>query len=204
MSTSREYRSALRDERARETRLRIRKAARALFGSRGFTAATVADIAEAAGVSPATVYATYESKAGIVSAMLEELEEDEEIGPRLRAMFAESDPRGQLRQFVAAHCALFESGMDVLRAALQAAENAEVAVLSERGDAHRRAVIDELVRGWREEGALRSELDPEDAADRMWLLTTVQSFLTAVDGLSWTPGRYEEWLGRLLEAELLG
>jgi AcrR family transcriptional regulator len=200
----REYHSSLRDERARETRLRIRKAARALFSSRGFAAATVADIAEAAGVSPATVYATYESKGGIVSAMLEELEEDLEIGARLRVMFAEPDPRARLRLFVAAHCALFEGGADILRAALQVVENAEVAGLAERGDARRRTVIEELVRGWREAGVLRSGLGEKEAADCMWLLTTVQSFLTAVDGLSWTPSQYEEWLSHLLDAEILG
>jgi AcrR family transcriptional regulator len=184
--------------------MRIRKAARELFGQRGFASTTITDIAEAAGVSPATVYAAYESKAGIVSAMLEEMEEHVDIGPRLQAMFAEPVPRSQLRLFVAAHCALFAGGAYVLRAAMQATENPDIAVLVERGDARRRRVIDGLVRGWHEGGALRSGLDPGDAVERTWLLTTVESFLAAVDRLGWSPERYDAWLGDLLEAEILG
>lgn len=203
MSRNREYRSSLRTEQARQTRMRIRRAARELFSQRGFAATTIADIAQAAGVSPATVYATFESKAGIVSAMLEELEENADLGLLLQAMFAEPEPHRQLRLFVAAHCALFAGGADVLRSALQAVENPEVAVLVEHGDTHRRRVLDELIRRWNERGTLRPGVDPEDAAERMWLLTTVESFLTAVDRLGWSPERYEAWLGDLLEAEIL-
>lgn len=203
-SSDREYRSSLREERAEQTRMRIRKSARELFGQRGFTTTTIADIAEAAGVSPATVYATYESKAGIVSAMLEELEESAGIGPRLEAVFSESDPRRQLRLFVSAHCGLYEGSTDILRSSTQAVENPEVAVLAERGDTRRRGAIDELVRQWHERGALRTGLTPRDAAERMWLLTTVESFLAAVDRLGWSAERYQSWLASLLGTEILG
>jgi AcrR family transcriptional regulator len=204
VSKGREYRSSLREEQAQQTRTRIRKAARKLFGQRGFATTTISDIARAARVSPATIYAIYESKAGIVSAILEEMEENAEIGPQLQAMFTESDPRRQLRLFVAAHCALYEGGTDVLRSAMQAVENPEVAVLAERGDTRRRSTIDELVRRWHEAGALRTGIGREDAAERMWLLTTVDSFLTAVDRLGWSPDRYQKWVGDLLETEIIG
>jgi AcrR family transcriptional regulator len=203
VSRERGYRSELREQQAKETRRRIRAAARELFGKRGFASTTVADIARAAGVSAATVYVAYESKAGIVTAMLEELEEGVEIGPRLGAMFAEADPRRQLRLFAEAHCGLFESGGDVLRAMVRAVESAEVAALAERGDGHRREVIAELTRRWGRAGVLRRGLTASDAAERMWLLTTVEGFLAAVDRLGWTAERYRRWLGDLLEAEIL-
>ena len=79
MSTDRSYSSALRNTQALETRRRIRTAARRLFSEQGFTSTTIAEIAAAAGVSAATVYAAFESKAGIVVAMLEDLEEDAEV-----------------------------------------------------------------------------------------------------------------------------
>jgi AcrR family transcriptional regulator len=204
VSISREYRSSLREEQAQQTRTLIRQAARVLFAERGFSSTTISDIAKAARVSPATVYATYESKAGIVSAMLEEMEENAEIGPRLQAMFSGSDPFQQLRLFVSAHCTLYAGGADVLRSAMQAVGSPEVAILAERGDRHRREVIDELVRRWHERGALRVGSDPQEAGEGMWLLTTVGSFLTAVDQLGWSPERYETWLGDLLENEILG
>ncbi len=204
MPTERPYRSALREEQARQTRLRIRKAARELFGTKGFAATTISEIAAAAGVSPATLYAAFDSKAGIVTAMLEDLEEGIDLGRRLGEMFDETDPRAQIRRYVAAHCDLFAGGRDILRAAMRAIEAPEVAALSEQGDAHRREVIDALVRGWDEAGALRPGLSPHAAADRLWLLTTVEGFLNAVDRLGWTPNEYEAWLGDLAEAELLG
>ena len=61
MSTDRPYRSTLREERARETRLRIRKSARRLFAARGFAETTIAQIAKDAGVAPQTVYAVFGS-----------------------------------------------------------------------------------------------------------------------------------------------
>jgi len=204
MSREREYRSELREERARETKARIRKAARALFSERGFGATTVAAVAREAGVSAPTVYAVFESKAGIISAMLEEMEESAAVGEGLKAVFSEPDPRTQLRRFVDAHCALFRESADVLRAAVQAMGDPEVAALAARGDGNRRNVIEALVRGWGAWGALRAGLSEEEAADRLWLLTTVESYLTAVDRLGWEPERYEKWLGDLAEGEVLG
>jgi AcrR family transcriptional regulator len=204
MARKRSYRSELRTEQAQRTRARIRKAARELFERQGFAATTVAEIAARAGVSTPTVYGAYDSKAGIVSAMLEEMEESIDIDERLRGVFAEPDPRRQLGLFVAAHCALFFEGAAVLRAAIPAREDPAVAMLAERGDTHRRRVIDGLVAGWSEAGALHEGLTPGEAAERMWLLTTTETFLTAVDRLAWSPDRYESWLAEVLEREVFG
>ena len=69
MSTERPYSSVLREERARETRVRIRRAAAELFAEEGFADTTVAAIARRAGVAAPTVYSVFGSKAGIVVAM---------------------------------------------------------------------------------------------------------------------------------------
>jgi TetR/AcrR family transcriptional regulator, regulator of cefoperazone and chloramphenicol sensitivity len=202
VSSQSEYHSSLRAEQARQTRIKVRQAARELFAQKGFAATTIDAIATHAGVSSATVYAAFESKAGIVSAMLEDLEETVDIGGLLQEVFTEPDPRRQLRLFVAAHCILFESGADILRSAMQALQSPEVVAMAERGDANRRGVINNLVRQWRRTGALRPGLTVADAGDRMWLLTTVAGYLTAVDQLGWSPERYQSWLGDLLETEL--
>jgi TetR/AcrR family transcriptional regulator, regulator of cefoperazone and chloramphenicol sensitivity len=203
MSTTRSYHSSLRAEQARETRLRIQQAAREVFGSQGFAATTITEIAKVAGVSPATLYAAFESKAGIVAAMLETMEEDVGIGPRLEELLAESEPYEQMRAYVALHCDLFTNGRDILRAAMRAIETPEVAAMAEEGDRHRRAVIETLVGRWHEAGVLRRDLTPHAAADRLWLLTTVEGFLNAVDRLSWEPVEYEAWLARLAQSEIL-
>ena len=75
--------------------------------------------------------------------------------------------------------------------------------MAERGDANRRSGTSRLVAMWSSKGALRHGLDPDDAAERLWLLSSAEQFLIAMDGLGWSPDRYENWLGDLLERELL-
>lgn len=203
MSTERPYRSSLREEQARQTRLRIRQAARNLFTTRGFTATTINQIAIEAGVSPATVYATYESKAGIVVAMLEDMEENTAVRHSLKAIFEQEDPRQQLGMFVAAHCDLFNHGADILRAAMRAIEDPDVASFAAQGDRNRRDVIEILTARWGEDGILRADLTPSSAADRLWLLTTVEGYLNAVERLGWMPHDYQVWLTGLIETEIM-
>jgi AcrR family transcriptional regulator len=198
------YHSSLRDEQARQTRLRIRQAARELFASRGFTATTVVEIARLAGVSPATVYAAFESKAGVVVAMLEEMEESAGIGRKLRDLFETADPLELLRDYVSIHCELFEGNADILRAAMRAIEDPEVAALAEEGDRHRREVIDFITARWKEAGILKAGLDEKGAADRLWLLTTVEGYLNAVDRLGWESDEYQTWLTQIATTELFG
>lgn len=57
-STTRAYRSPLRDEQAAETRSRILDAAAELFATRGYGGTSLAKIGELAGVSPETVKAS--------------------------------------------------------------------------------------------------------------------------------------------------
>lgn len=204
MSISRPYRSALREQRAEETRLRIRESARKLFASQGFAETTITQIADHAGVSPQTVYAVFGTKGGIVGAMLEYLEESVGIESWVTRMVSEADPRKQLRLFVAMNRSMFENGAPILRAALAARSDPEVAALAERGDSNRRQGTTKLCQMWASKGALRTRLKQSEAAERLWLLTSVEQFLNATEGLGWPPDRYERWLGDLLERELFG
>lgn len=203
MSTSRPYRSTLREERARETRLRIRESARRLFAERGFADTTISQIAEDAGVAPQTVYAVFGSKGGIVGEMLEDLEQRAGIDSWVARILAESDPHQQLRIFVSWIRTLFETGAPILRAALAARDEPDVAEFSERGDQNRRRGAGQLTELWANQGALRRTLTPDEAAERLWLLTSAEQFFQAVDKLGWSPDRYEEWLGDLLAKDLL-
>lgn len=204
MSNDRAYRSTLREERAEETRLRIRNAAHDLIAEVGFADATIARIAEEAGVAPQTVYAVFGSKGGIVASMLEVAEQSAAIDERIGAVLAEDNPHRQLRLFVTWIRTLFETGAPMFRAALQARYDPEVAVLAQRGDGRRKEGTRRLVDIWAGKRALRDGLDPADAAERLWLLTSVEQFFKAIDELGWDADRYEQWLGDLLERELLG
>ena len=200
--TERSYSSPLREEQARDTRRRIRDAARQLFEESGFAATTITEIARRGGVAPATVYANFESKAGIVGSMLEELEEAAGMDWRIPQMVAEEDPHRCLVLFVAGNRAVFEQGHTVLRAAFDAMGLPEVRALALAGDANRRHAIDTLVGRWYEAGAIRPDLGLDLATETMWLLTSVEQYLLAADVLGWSGETYEQWLQRVLE-ELL-
>jgi hypothetical protein len=38
----------------------------------------------------------------------------------------------------------------------------------------------------------------------MWLMTTVEGYLNAVDRLGWSHEQYETWLGDILDTETFG
>jgi len=203
VSTSRPYRSKLRTARAEETRLRIRSSARKLFATNGFVETTINQIADDAGVAHQTVYAVFGSKGGIVTAMLEDLEESAGLDEWVARMIAEEDPHRQLRIFVSWICTFFHQGAPMLRAALQALADPDVAAFAERGDANRRSGTRQLTAMWAAGGHLREDVDAEAAAQRLWLLTNVEQYLHAVDQLGWHTEQYEQWLGDLLEREIL-
>jgi AcrR family transcriptional regulator len=202
VSTGRSYQSSLREQQAQETKRRIRETARELFASQGFAETTITQIAENAGVSPQTVYAVFRSKGNIVGAMLELLEESAGIEGWVARMMSEDDSRKQLRLFVAMIRTMFENGAPILRAAIAARSDPEVAAMGERGDQRRREGTEQLCHLWVAKGDLRGDLDEADAAQRLWLLTSVEQFLMATEELGWLPDRYETWLGNLLEREL--
>src|SRR3990170_2438924 len=69
--TRRRYDARLRSERASGTRQRILHVAKKLFTARGVEKVTISDIASAAGVSEPTLYALFQSKTGILRAVVE-------------------------------------------------------------------------------------------------------------------------------------
>src|SRR3954453_5133934 len=60
-------RSSRREQQAQQTREEILRAARRLFAERGYTRTSVRDVADAAGVSPQTVYDSIGSKPALVA-----------------------------------------------------------------------------------------------------------------------------------------
>ena len=74
VTTSRPYRSQLREDQAGRTRELIAVAARARFLEKGWAGTSVRSVAEGAGVSQATVYNAYGSKAGLASSLIDAAE----------------------------------------------------------------------------------------------------------------------------------
>jgi AcrR family transcriptional regulator len=82
--------SRRQSERSAATQAALEKAARRLWGSRGFTAVGTPEIAEAAGVSRGALYHQYADKAALFAVVVETLEA--EIIERLAASVSRANP----------------------------------------------------------------------------------------------------------------
>jgi AcrR family transcriptional regulator len=88
----RRYRSSVREEQARRTRLAILDAARLLFTDQGYAATTIAQIAAAARVAVDTVYASVGTKPVLVRLLVETAISG---GPGRGARLRPADSRGR-------------------------------------------------------------------------------------------------------------
>jgi AcrR family transcriptional regulator len=197
------YRSPLRRERAEDTRRRITTAGLELFAERGYQATTVAAIAEAAGVAVQTVYATFGSKAGVLKALLTEMEHDAHAPSWAQRIDAAAEPADKLRAFAGWTTSILSVSRRAITAAQHAGGDPGIAELKAEGDRRRRAALERLLAALDTEGALRPGLDRRRATDQAWVLTSVEVYLAATNGCGWSDADYTRWLGDLLVDQLL-
>lgn len=210
VKSERRYDSALRKEQARQTRAAILEAAQGLFAERGYASSTIEAIAAKAGVAVDTVYASFGSKRGVLSALLDlrvggddqRIEVLDRPGPqRVRR---EPSQRRQIAAFAADVTAIIERVRpvdDIIRSA--AAVDGEVAALRSRVQESRFQNIRQFV-GWLgANGSLRGGISENDAAAIVWSLTSPEVHRLLRVDRAWTSGRYSEWLAETLTRTLL-
>lgn len=204
MNQPRAYRSELREEQAQRTRALIAAAARACFVERGWAGTSVRSVADAAGVSEATVYAVYGSKAGLASSLLDAAEESADV-TRVVAELTRyaGQPTEQLRAFVAFDRRLFELGGDVIRVIAEARRQhpdlgAAYVEGRRRGELNRATVFGSWPRRtW------RKGVDVAVAQDVYAVVVCVETYAIATGERGWSPAETQEWWYRTLVELLL-
>src|SRR5262245_24438143 len=96
-SRKRRYRSASRQAKAELTKTRILAAARKAFSTRGFERATIAAVAELAGVSSPLVYALFKSKEGLLRTVIDSTIFGRDYKALVDKVAAKDDPREMLK-----------------------------------------------------------------------------------------------------------
>jgi AcrR family transcriptional regulator len=169
----RTYHSRVRQRQTEETRQRILAAARSQFENCGYAVTTLEAIAEIAEVSPKTIAAAFGSKRALLaevinpdafSAPVQQLIEE------LRATEDSSRRLGILARLTRQAYEPLASSLELLRTAGAVAP--ELADLAQQVEARRHQNQARLIASLHEAGALRHDLEAEEALDVLWALTS--------------------------------
>jgi AcrR family transcriptional regulator len=206
----RSYRSPLRQAQAASTRLAILRAAARLFIELGYVPTSIEAIAEAAGVSRATVFNSVGGKATILKAAYDValVGDDAPVAlpdrPESRAVMARTDPAAFLDGYagiiVDVHGRLAPIYEAVRGAASADPEARDVwqAVVAERLGGARNVVA-----GVQARGGLREGLDPVAAADAVWALNDPGLYHLLVNERGWTSSAFRDWLSEAFRWQLM-
>jgi AcrR family transcriptional regulator len=203
----RQYNSIRRQEQARDTRLRIIRAAHDLFVAKGYGRTTIAEMALAAGVAVETVYATFRNKPEVLrQAWYVNFRGDEEdvrllYRPEIRAVLAEPDLATRFSKHAAVYTAVFRR-IGPLLAALHAAgsEPAAAAMLAE-WDAGRLDACTTYAKAAHATGQLAVSKD--ECRDVLAATMDGALWQRLVAERGWPDARFAAWLGRLWTLELV-
>jgi AcrR family transcriptional regulator len=205
----RRYDASRRREQARRTRQAIIAAARHRFLHDGYTATTIASIADDADASTDTIYKSFGGKPGLLRAMCEDALTG--AGPipaehRSDAMqAAESDPTTLLRGLGTLTTEIAPRIAPLLLLLATAADSdPALAQLRAALDTARLARMTQVAHTLADKTDLRSGRTIEEAADIMWAYSSPELYHLLVLTRGWTPERYGEFVGESLVAALLG
>jgi AcrR family transcriptional regulator len=205
---ARPYKSPKREQRARETRRRIRDAASTLFLRDGYASTTMSAIAREAEVGERTVYLAFPTKPAllgeIITVAVRGGDEDAPLAARdaWQAVLAARGDQILPRLAEAVEAILARTALVLEVAEAAAASSPELAARRERGQRHMRSDYREVADALDRAGALADEVTPEDAADTIYALAGHDVYLRLTRECGWSGARYATWLAGTLAAAL--
>jgi AcrR family transcriptional regulator len=206
----RSYHSPVRAESARRTRQAIVTAAGNLFVERGYTAASLRDVAELAGVARPTVAAAFGSKPALLRQVLDDAlaGDDEPIPVAQRPWFAPvwqaTHPNTVLSAYAEVCTLISRRAARIFEVVHRAAGEAnEIAELWATLSRNRRAGADMVVRHAIETGPLRAGLAVDQAVDSLWIFNDPAHYAALVLERHWPEPDFQQWLVNQMRAALL-
>ena len=207
---TRQYDSSRRKEQARQTRRLLLEAARDLFSTRGYAGATIEAIADKAGVAPETVYAIYASKRNLLANLI-----DVTVGgdkqpiqlldrPSPLQVLQAEDQELQIELFSADITAILHR-IAPLFPILRTAANTEPEIadlLLELLESRWRNLA-KFVQALSAHGPLREGVDPQQATDLVWTLSSPEIFNLLTRDRGHSGEDFTRWLADALKRLLL-
>jgi AcrR family transcriptional regulator len=200
----RAYHSEKRQAQAQKTKDRILGSAKELFVSKGFEEVTIDEIANKAGVSAPSVYSLFQSKSGVLRALIDvalpqkhyesivkKLEMEKSIAKRLEltAMLSR-----QLYDAERTQLGLFRD-VSIL--------NPELERLEIEREQRRYKRQEESFKRLAKKTTLLGGLNASKARDILWAFTGRDLYRMLVIERGWTSDEYEKWLTHMLLQTLL-
>jgi AcrR family transcriptional regulator len=192
-----------RAEYAAATRQAIHDAARELFVAKGYFATTVDDIATAARVAPASVYAVVGGKQGLLTAIIEARTTEPDVEETYARISAFDDADELLRFITHATRVRFENARDLMRVVTDTAPHDPGAAQALRSaHASLRIGLNLTAQRLAELGALRDQIDAGSATDTLWFYLGNRAYFTLTDDNHWSLDKAEAWLLESLRTAL--
>lgn len=176
-----------REVAAAATRREILRVARQLFAEHGYANTSVQQIADESGVAVQTIYSSVGSKAALLLALNDLIDEEAGIGPLAAEMGNEKDPAQLIGKAVHLTRQLNERCGDLIWVLLSA-EPAEPDVAAAVADGMRRHEMGAVSLGRQLDslGALTAGMAPERAATVFSMMTSPASWRQLTQNAAWT------------------
>lgn len=195
----RTYKSVARNTQAAQTRARILSSAQELFESEGFEHVTIEKIAQAANVSMPTIYSLFQSKRGVLRALMDEALPTDQFNALVEKSINEKSPKKRLgisakiaRQIYDAE----RTQVNIFRGAAVLAP--EFKELEKERELRRYTRQEVTIKAMVQENSLKKGLSTAKARDILWALTGRDMYRMFVVEQRWTSDDYEKWLTQLL------
>jgi AcrR family transcriptional regulator len=207
----RPYRSAVRADSARRTRRAIVAAAGDLFVAKGYAAASLAEVATAAGVARPTVFAAFGSKAALLRQVLDEAlaGDDDPVPvaqrPWYQPVWQAVTPAGVLEAY-ADVCVLIAGRTSRLFEVVHRAadDSPEAEELWQNLCDNRRAGARMVLEHALTLGTLADGLDLERGIDILSVFNDPAHYAQLVLGRAWPVDTYRNWLATTMRRSLVG
>ena len=208
VKSSRRYDSTGRRARALHTRTAILDAAERQFLEDGYGTATIASIAQEAGISVETIYKSFGSKSGLVREIYErglEGRGDTRAYDRSDVMRdRESDPRTIMRGWgrLTAEVASVVTPIRILVRHLAMIDN-EIAAVLEATETERLTRMRDHARFLKARGYLREGVTVSEATDVLWICSSLEIYELLVMRRGWSSARFARYVGSFMITALL-
>jgi AcrR family transcriptional regulator len=184
---------------SRNSSARILDAALALITRRGEASVTMAEIAKAARISRQAVYLHFADRAALLVALVHHADEKRGLAEEIQKIVEAPTGAAAVSEMVASQARSNPAIWAVARAVDAVRRTDEAAERSWQDRLmHRLEGCRQIIARLEAEGDLHTGLDPAEAADLLWTLTSLRVWEDLVLQRGWTPGQYREHITRLL------